>query len=123
MTQADRSPRPLSGGRSYRGIGTSWRNRASRRSRWCVPAAAAAIASQCAAMPSLHLGRPPWRGETVNRPSRRTWAQALALACPIVTASVLLGSANHCRVDVLAGAGLWTAAEVVVPQASPVGPS
>ena len=85
-----------------------------------VPAGAAAIANQFAAMPSLHLAWAAWCGATVYRLTRRTWTRVLALTYPILTALVVLGTANHYLLDVLAGAALWAAAEVVVPHARQV---
>ena len=85
-----------------------------------VPAAAAAIANQFAAMPSLHLAWAAWCGATVYRLSRRSWVRVVALAYPVVTALVVLGTANHYLLDVLAGAALWAAAEAVVRHARQV---
>jgi hypothetical protein len=82
-----------------------------------VPAGAAAIANQFAAMPSLHLAWAAWCGATVYRLTQRTSVRVLAVAYPVLTALVVLGTANHYLLDVLAGAALWAAAEVVVRHA------
>ncbi|UQX87049.1 phosphatase PAP2 family protein [Jatrophihabitans telluris] len=76
-----------------------------------VPAGAAAIANQFAAMPSLHMAWAVWCGVTVYRLASRRWLRILAVAYPVLTALVVLGTANHFLADVLAGAGLWVLAD------------
>lgn len=76
-----------------------------------VPAGAAAIANQFAAMPSLHMAWAAWCGATVFRLTSRRWLHVLALAYPVLTAFVVLGTANHYLADVIAGAGLWALAD------------
>lgn len=77
-----------------------------------VPAGAAAIANQFAAMPSLHMAWAAWCGATVFRLAARRWLRALAVAYPLLTALVVLGTANHYLADVVAGAGLWVLADL-----------
>jgi hypothetical protein len=79
-----------------------------------VPAGATAIANQFAAMPSLHLAWAAWCGATVYGLTHRRWMRALALAYPLLTALVVLGTANHYLLDVLAGAALWGLAHLAV---------
>ena len=79
-----------------------------------VPAGAAAIANQFAAMPSLHLAWAVWCAATVVRLTRRAWVRRVAVAYPVLTALVVLGTANHYLLDVLAGALLWATAEAAI---------
>lgn len=72
-----------------------------------VPQGAAAIANQYAAMPSLHLAWAAWCAATIFIHTRRLWIRVVAIAYPVLTTLVVLGTANHYLLDVLAGAGLW----------------
>lgn len=83
-----------------------------------VPAGAAAIANQFAAMPSLHMAWAAWCGASVFRLTSRRWLRALAVAYPVLTAFVVLGTANHYLADVVAGAGLWLLADLGVRRLS-----
>jgi PAP2 superfamily len=83
-----------------------------------VPAGAAAIANQFAAMPSLHMAWAAWCGATVFRLASRRWLRVLAVAYPVLTALVVLGTANHYLADVVAGAGLWLLADLGVRRLS-----
>lgn len=76
-----------------------------------VPAGAAAIANQFAAMPSLHLAWAAWCAATVFRLASRRWVRMLAVAYPILTALVVLGTGNHYLFDAVAGVGLWLVAD------------
>jgi hypothetical protein len=79
-----------------------------------VPRGATAIANQYAAMPSLHLAWAAWCGATVFALTRHRWVKAAAVAYPVLTALVVLGTANHYLLDVLAGVGLWLVATLAV---------
>ncbi len=79
-----------------------------------VPAAAQAIANQYAAMPSLHLAWATWCGATVYGLTRRRAVKVAAVSYPVLTALIVLGTANHYLLDVLAGAALWAAARGLV---------
>lgn len=79
-----------------------------------VPAAVQAIANEYAAMPSLHLAWAAWCAATVYTLTRRRCVRAAALCYPILTALVVIGTANHYLLDVLAGAALWIATQTVV---------
>jgi PAP2 superfamily protein len=61
-------------------------------------------ADQLAAMPSLHIAWAVWCGLVLWRASQRHWVRALALLYPSFTAFVVLCTANHYLLDVLAGA-------------------
>ena len=82
-----------------------------------VPAGAASLANQYAAMPSLHVAWAMWCGAVVIASTRRRWLRTLAAAYPMLTIFVVLGTANHYLLDVIAGAGLWFAAWTAVTYA------
>lgn len=63
----------------------------------------ASDADQLAAMPSLHLAWAVWCGAALWRMSGRTGVRALAVLYPCLTALVVLCTANHYLLDVLAG--------------------
>lgn len=86
-----------------------------------VPAGATAIANQYAAMPSLHLAWAAWCGATVFTLCRVRVVRVLAVAYPVLTALVVLGTANHYLFDVLAGAALWAIAQLLVGYLSRLG--
>lgn len=79
-----------------------------------VPAPAQAIANQYAAMPSLHLAWAAWCGATVYSLTRHRAVRAAALTYPMLTALVVISTANHYLLDVLAGAALWALAHRVL---------
>ncbi len=64
----------------------------------------ASVSNQYAAMPSLHTGWEVWCAITVWALSRRCWVRALAVAYPVLTVVVVLGTANHYLADTVAGA-------------------
>jgi PAP2 superfamily protein len=64
----------------------------------------AADADQLAAMPSLHIAWAVWCGVALWRCSARRWVRWVALLYPLFTALVVLSTANHYLLDVLAGA-------------------
>ncbi len=63
----------------------------------------ASAANQFAAFPSLHVGWALWAAIIVHQLARRRWVGRLAFAYPVLTALVVLGTANHYLIDVLAG--------------------
>ena len=86
-----------------------------------VPAAAAAIANQYAAMPSLHLAWAAWSGAIAYQFATRRSVRLLAVSYPVLTALVVLGTANHYLLDVLAGVALWAFATGLVGYLSSLG--
>ncbi|MGN6372056.1 MAG: phosphatase PAP2 family protein [Solirubrobacteraceae bacterium] len=64
----------------------------------------ASDADQLAAMPSLHIAWAVWCGVALWRMSPRRSVRALALLYPLLTTVVVLSTANHYLLDVLAGA-------------------
>ncbi len=80
-------------------------------------------ADQLAAMPSMHLAWAVWCSLVVWRlaPARRLWRVAAAtfgVLYPLSTALVVLATANHYTLDVLAGTAV-TALSVVVVEVGP----
>jgi hypothetical protein len=63
---------------------------------------AAAIANQFAAMPSLHMAWAVWCAATVFTLASHRWLRVLAVAYPVLTALVVLGTENHSLFDVVA---------------------
>lgn len=63
-------------------------------------------AAQYAAMPSLHLGWATFTAILLWQMTSRRWLRAIAVAYPVITAIVVVTSANHYVLDVLAGAAL-----------------
>ncbi len=77
-----------------------------------APRGLGALTNQFAAMPSLHVGWALWCAWVVVTLSRRTWVRVLAVAYPIGTTVVVIGTANHYLLDAVAGvavmsAGIW----------------
>ena len=62
-----------------------------------------AISNQFAAMPSLHCAWATWCGLVLAFTARRVWVRALGILYPLVTYFVVMGTANHYFLDVLAG--------------------
>ncbi|RAY13157.1 PAP2 family protein [Actinomadura craniellae] len=71
----------------------------------------ATVSNQYAAMPSLHTAWSLWCCLAVLAIVRRTWVKVLAVAYPVVTVVVILGTANHFILDAVAGAGLLVACQ------------
>ncbi|HEY1776702.1 MAG TPA: phosphatase PAP2 family protein [Solirubrobacteraceae bacterium] len=61
-------------------------------------------ADQLAAMPSLHIAWAIWSGLSLWLLLRRRVVALLAVAYPLMTALVVMGTGNHYLLDVLAGA-------------------
>ncbi len=78
-------------------------------------------ADQFAAMPSMHLGYAVWCSIVAWRLARRGGARVVAVAfaiCyPLFTALVVISTANHYLLDVLAGTGTIIVAVAVVEMA------
>lgn len=63
-------------------------------------------ADEYAAMPSLHLGWSIFAAVLICRLTRNRWGRAVAVAYPVLTAGVVVCSANHYVLDVVAGSVL-----------------
>ncbi len=83
-----------------------------------VPAPAKAFANAYAAFPSLHVAWAVWCGATVYAAVRRPGVRVLAVLYPVLIALVVLATANHYLIDVVAGGLLWLAAHLLVTGAS-----
>ena len=81
----------------------------------------ATVSNQYAAMPSLHTGWAVWCAITIWVVTQRRWARVLALAYPVLTVIVVLGTANHYLLDTFAGAAVAGAGFGVVAALGAVG--
>jgi hypothetical protein len=106
-------PRLLIGGGFHDTLATysSWGWWGSQTS---IPQGTAALANQFAAMPSLHVAWSIWCAATLLAHLRNRAVKLLAAAYPIVTATVVLATANHYVLAVAAGAALWALAHALV---------
>ncbi|MFI7098530.1 phosphatase PAP2 family protein [Streptomyces sp. NPDC050161] len=68
-----------------------------------APRGLGGLTNQYAAMPSLHVGWALWCGAAVWRLAPSRVARTLAVAYPVAIALVVMGTANHYLLDVLAG--------------------
>jgi len=59
--------------------------------------------NQFAAMPSLHVAWALWCGVAIGLCAQRSWVRTLGWAYPIGTTVVVIGTANHFILDVVAG--------------------
>ncbi|MGY2128659.1 phosphatase PAP2 family protein [Blastococcus sp. SYSU DS0617] len=73
-----------------------------------------AISNQFAAMPSLHCAWAAWCGVVLVLLVRRTWVRVVAVAYPVSTFFVVMGSGNHYLLDVAAGVVVLCLGAVVV---------
>jgi hypothetical protein len=69
-----------------------------------APKGLGSLTNQLAAMPSLHVGWALWAGYLIYRHAKSGWVQALGVAYPILTALVVMSTANHYLLDIVAGA-------------------
>ncbi|MGV9565282.1 phosphatase PAP2 family protein [Streptomyces sp. NPDC003480] len=68
-----------------------------------APRGLGGMTNQYAAMPSLHVGWALWCGVMLWRHGRTRWAKAAAVVYPLLTALVVMGTANHYLLDAVAG--------------------
>jgi hypothetical protein len=61
------------------------------------------MTNQYAAMPSLHVGWALWCGVMLWRHGRAPWTRVAAIGYPLITTTVVIGTANHYVLDALAG--------------------
>jgi hypothetical protein len=85
-----------------------------------APRGLGAITNQLAAMPSLHVGWALWCAWVVFTLTRARWVRIAAVAYPILTALVVVGTANHYVLDAVAGVLVMLVAIHAVGRASPV---
>ncbi|MFI0928194.1 phosphatase PAP2 family protein [Streptomyces sp. NPDC021012] len=82
-----------------------------------APRGLGGMTNQYAAMPSLHVGWALWCGVMLWRYGRTPLTKALGLAYPLVTALVVMGTANHYLLDAVAGAAVMGAGLLLAPYA------
>lgn len=80
--------------------------------------ALASQANEFAAMPSLHMAWAVWCSLAVWRSTRALAGRLLALAYPVLTAVVVMATANHFLLDVIAGLITTAAAAVAAALAA-----
>jgi PAP2 superfamily len=85
-----------------------------------APRGLGALTNQFAAMPSLHVGWALWCAWVVFTLTRTRWVRLAAIAYPIGTTLVVVGTANHYVLDAVAGALVMLAAIHVVNRLPPV---
>jgi len=68
-----------------------------------APKGLGAMTNQLAAMPSLHVGWALWCAWVVFTLTKRRWVRIAAIAYPIGTTLVVIGTANHYVLDAVAG--------------------
>jgi hypothetical protein len=69
-----------------------------------APRGLGAMTNQLAAMPSLHVGWALWCAWVVFTLTRKRWVRIVALAYPLGTTLVVVGTANHYVLDAVGGA-------------------
>ena len=69
-----------------------------------APRGMESLSNQYAAMPSLHVGWAVWVAMCLSRHARTALVRRAAWAYPALMAAVVIGTANHYLLDVLAGA-------------------
>ncbi len=62
------------------------------------------LSNQYAAMPSLHIGWSLWCGVVIAIVAPKLWMKLLGMVYPLLTFSVIVGTANHYVLDALGGA-------------------
>jgi hypothetical protein len=72
------------------------------------------MTNQLAAMPSLHVGWALWCAWVVFTLTERRWVRIAAIAYPIGTTLVVVGTANHYVLDAVAGIAVMVIAIHVV---------
>lgn len=81
--------------------------------------------NQFAAMPSMHIGWSTWSAVVIVVVATRWWVKALAVAYPLVTFVVIVGTGNHYVLDVAGGLAALTlgfATSVVITRHRPFQP-
>jgi hypothetical protein len=74
-----------------------------------APRGLGGMTNQYAAMPSLHVGWALWVGVMLWRHGRTPLVRTLAVAYPLLTTVVVMGTANHYFLDAVAGAAVMCA--------------
>ncbi|WP_369214758.1 phosphatase PAP2 family protein [Streptomyces flavofungini] len=71
-----------------------------------APRGLGGMTNQYAAMPSLHVGWALWCGVMLWRHGRSPLTRVAAIAYPLITTLVVMGTANHYFLDAVAGAAV-----------------
>ncbi|WP_051943559.1 phosphatase PAP2 family protein [Streptacidiphilus rugosus] len=79
-----------------------------------APAGLGSLTNEFAAMPSLHVGWALWCGLMLFAHAKDRTVRTLGLLYPVVIALVVMGTANHYLLDVLAGAGVVVVGRLLV---------
>ncbi|RLL67033.1 phosphatase PAP2 family protein [Streptomyces sp. Z26] len=83
-----------------------------------APEGLGGLTNQYAAMPSLHVGWALWCGVVLWRHGRRSgWLRTLAVAYPLSTTVIVMGTANHYFLDAVAGAAVMGVGLLLTPSA------
>jgi hypothetical protein len=85
-----------------------------------APRGLGAMTNQLAAMPSLHVGWALWCAWVVVTLTRRRWVRIAAIAYPVGTALVVIGTANHYVLDAVAGVAVMLVGIYLVGRRPPV---
>ncbi|MFC9845399.1 phosphatase PAP2 family protein [Streptomyces sp. NPDC060223] len=80
-----------------------------------APRGLGGMTNQYAAMPSLHVGWALWCGVILWKYGRTPVSKAAAVAYPLITTIVVMGTANHYFLDAVAGAVVMGAGLLVTP--------
>ncbi|MEU6575822.1 phosphatase PAP2 family protein [Streptomyces sp. NPDC046805] len=80
-----------------------------------APRGLGGMTNQYAAMPSLHVGWALWCGVMLWRHGRTPAARILGVGYPLLTAIVVMGTANHYLLDAVAGAAVMGAGLLLTP--------
>ncbi|MFF4490818.1 phosphatase PAP2 family protein [Streptomyces sp. NPDC001544] len=80
-----------------------------------APRGMGGMTNQYAAMPSLHVGWALWCGVMLWRYGGTRLTKAAAVAYPLLTAIVVMGTANHYFLDAAAGAAVMGAGLLLAP--------
>jgi hypothetical protein len=80
-----------------------------------APRGLGGMTNQYAAMPSLHVGWALWCGVVLWRYGGTRWAKAAAVAYPLITTIVVMGTANHYFLDAVAGAAVMGVGLLLAP--------
>ncbi|GHD89487.1 phosphatase PAP2 family protein [Streptomyces naganishii] len=80
-----------------------------------APRGLGGMTNQYAAMPSLHVGWALWCGVMLWRHGGTRWAKAAGVAYPLLTALVVMGTANHYFLDAVAGVAVMGVGLLLAP--------
>ncbi|WP_405817028.1 phosphatase PAP2 family protein [Streptomyces sp. NBC_01390] len=80
-----------------------------------APRGLGGMTNQYAAMPSLHVGWSLWCGVMLWRYGRTRTTKVLAVAYPLITTIVVMGTANHYFLDAVAGAAVMGLGLLLAP--------